>query len=209
MASPRADALRRALTDFYAAVAPHEGAAKVEYLVARVVGGPPSSVSGMVVGGVMWSEAELFEKLAVKYGASPSLPAGDEAGIATSDVAVDGAASAPAAVAIVPLRFEPCGDAQYGGNMVSATFDCSTCPWGARVVVNAHVGRGWVFCGTERHSEWGIWIGAYLRVSGAAFELMEGDDGEQWSGDECVGRFALVHDGSASEIVVTYGTRAD
>ena len=44
---------------------------------------------------------------------------------------------------------------------------------------------------------------------GAAVELLEGDDGEGWSGDESVGRFALTHDGSAAEIVVVYGTRAD
>jgi hypothetical protein len=67
MASPSAEALRRKLQTFYAKYAPDE-AAKVENLVARVVGGPPSEVGGMLVGGVLWSEDELFEKLEAKYG---------------------------------------------------------------------------------------------------------------------------------------------
>jgi len=212
MASTRAETLRRALATFFAKVAltPQERSEKVENLVARVVGGPPSCVGGMVLGGVLWSEAELFVKLSAKYGeAPPALPE------ASSGASPDDGAAASSAASVddaVPLRFVPCGEAQLssgGGAMIAATFDCATCPPGARVVINAHVGGGWVFCGTERHAEWDIWIGAYLSVSGAEVEMLEGDDGEQWSGDECVGRFAVTHDGVSAEIVVTYGTRAD
>ena len=211
MASTRAETLRRALATYFAKVldllaTPEERCEKVENLVARVVGGPPSCVGGMVLGGVLWSEAELFVKLAAKYGEAP--PALPEASSGASPH--DGAAASVDDA--VPVRFVPCGEAQLssgGGAMIAATFDCAACPPGARVVINAHVGGGWVFCGTERHAEWDIWIGAYLSVSGAAVEMLEGDDGEQWSGDECVGRFALTHDGASAEIVVTYGTRAD
>lgn len=72
MTSSRAVALQCTLTAFYQAHAPEETAsdpAKVEHLVARVVGGPRCEVGGMVVGGVLWSEAELFVKLEAKYGA--------------------------------------------------------------------------------------------------------------------------------------------
>ena len=59
--------LRFALAAFYGKYAPDESL-KVENLVARVVGGPPSEVGGMMVGGVLWSEEELFGKLEAKYG---------------------------------------------------------------------------------------------------------------------------------------------
>ena len=68
MQSMRANALRLTLTRYYTKHAPNE-LAKVENLVARVVGGPPTKVGGMVLGGVMWSEEELFEKVKAKYGA--------------------------------------------------------------------------------------------------------------------------------------------
>ena len=42
-------------------------------LVARVVGGPPSNVGGVVVGGVLWTETELFAKLEAKYQAPVDL----------------------------------------------------------------------------------------------------------------------------------------
>uniref|UniRef100_A0A7S3EVY2 Uncharacterized protein n=1 Tax=Haptolina ericina TaxID=156174 RepID=A0A7S3EVY2_9EUKA len=49
------------------------GLPKVEDLVARVVGGPPTFVEGVVVGGVLWTEQELFAKLEAKYGAKVDL----------------------------------------------------------------------------------------------------------------------------------------
>ena len=117
----------------------------------------------------------------------------------------------------IPVRYVACDG---GRAMVQATFNTQACPASGRVVVNAAVGGGWVFCGTERDESdpqpgvadnmyTGMWLGEYLRVSGAVVELLEGDDGETWSGDESVGTLALTHDGSASEIVVVYGTRAD
>lgn len=62
MESAEAQVLRTALCAFYAAHAP-DGIANVEDLVARVVGGPPTSVGGVSVGGVLWSVEELGEKL--------------------------------------------------------------------------------------------------------------------------------------------------
>ena len=38
-------------------------------LVARVVGGPPTSVSGVSVGGSLWTMEELCAKVEAKYGA--------------------------------------------------------------------------------------------------------------------------------------------
>ena len=68
MQSTRANSLRVTLAQYYSKHAPDE-VAKVEGLVARVVGGPPTEVGGMVLGGVMWSEEELFDKIEAKYGA--------------------------------------------------------------------------------------------------------------------------------------------
>jgi hypothetical protein len=69
MQSERATILRATLTQYYALHAPDE-IGKVENLVARVVGGPPSDVGGVVLGGILWAqEEELFGKLKAKYGA--------------------------------------------------------------------------------------------------------------------------------------------
>ena len=98
MTSSRAVALRCTLTAFYQAHAPEETAsdpAKVEHLVARVVGGPRCEIGGMVVGGVLWSEAELFVKLEAKYGAKV--------------VEVDAAAAAAAIDGTAPRRWEAFG----------------------------------------------------------------------------------------------------
>ena len=73
MQSGRAQLLRHVLTNFYRKHAPADQG-KVDDLVARVVGGPPSNVGGAVVGGILWSEAELFEKLEAKYGAKVEVP---------------------------------------------------------------------------------------------------------------------------------------
>ena len=106
MASTRAETLRRALATFFAKVAltPQERSEKVENLVARVVGGPPSCVGGMVLGGVLWSEAELFVKLSAKYGEAP--PALPEASSGASPD--DGAAASEATECAVDIaeRFE-------------------------------------------------------------------------------------------------------
>ena len=136
----------------------------------------------------------------------PKLKEKMDATQAKVDLAAVATAAAPlepepdaAAAAVVLLRCVACDG---GGSMVAATFDARVCPVGGRVVVNAAVGGGWVFCGTERDesdtqpsvadAEYdGIWLGEYLRVSGAVVELLEGDDGEGWSGDESVGRFAV------------------
>ena len=70
MQSGRARLLRNILTCHFERHVP-DGLYKVEDLVARVVGGPPTAVEGSggtIVGGVLWSEAELFAKLEAKYG---------------------------------------------------------------------------------------------------------------------------------------------
>jgi len=72
MQSGRASLLRQILLNYFRQHAP-EGLGKVEDLVARVVGGPPSSVGGVMVGGVLWSEQELFGKLEAKYKAKVDL----------------------------------------------------------------------------------------------------------------------------------------
>ena len=47
---------------------------QVEDLVARVVGGAPTvTEGGVTVGGVLWTEMELFGKLEAKYGARVDL----------------------------------------------------------------------------------------------------------------------------------------
>ena len=74
MQSGRAQLLRHVLRDYYRKVAPVAAEERVEDLVARVVGGPPSEVGGALVGGVLWSEAELFAKLEAKYGAKVEVP---------------------------------------------------------------------------------------------------------------------------------------
>mmetsp|Transcript_19823 Transcript_19823/g.29134 ORF Transcript_19823/g.29134 Transcript_19823/m.29134 type:complete len:80 (+) Transcript_19823:2-241(+) len=68
IASERAQLLRSALTAYYTAHAP-DNLDNVEALVSRVVGGPPSLVGGMILGGILWTEAELFAKIEAKYGA--------------------------------------------------------------------------------------------------------------------------------------------
>ena len=72
MRSGRAMLLRHLLQCYFRANAP-EALPKVENLVARVVGGAPSVVEGVGVGGVLWTEAELFRKLEAKYGAKVEL----------------------------------------------------------------------------------------------------------------------------------------
>ena len=78
MQSGRAMMLRLVLLSYYAKVAP-EKADNVESLVARVVGGPPTMVEGgTAVGGVLWTEAQLFAKLEENYGQQVSLDVLDE-----------------------------------------------------------------------------------------------------------------------------------
>jgi hypothetical protein len=73
MQSGRAILLRQILTAYFTKHAP-DSVHKVENLVARVVGGPPSALGGVgVVGGVLWDEVELFAKLEAKYGARVDL----------------------------------------------------------------------------------------------------------------------------------------
>lgn len=71
MITADAHRLRATLTEFYSTHAP-DGIHKVEDLVARVVGGPPCEVGGVTVGGILWTEPELFAKLEEKYGAKPA-----------------------------------------------------------------------------------------------------------------------------------------
>jgi hypothetical protein len=69
MRSGRAQLLRHILHGYYSEHAP-DGLHKVEDLVARVVGGPPTVAGdGSVVGGCLWTEHELFARLEEKYGA--------------------------------------------------------------------------------------------------------------------------------------------
>mmetsp|Transcript_45087 Transcript_45087/g.75228 ORF Transcript_45087/g.75228 Transcript_45087/m.75228 type:complete len:91 (+) Transcript_45087:131-403(+) len=65
--SQRTAALTRTLTAFYTAHGP-ENLGNVAVLVARVVGGAPSLVGGNMVGGILWTEEELFSKIEAKYG---------------------------------------------------------------------------------------------------------------------------------------------
>ena len=67
MQSGRANLLRSLLTAYFSKHVP-EGVHKVEDLVARVVGGPPTMAGGAMVGGAIWTEEELFGKLEAKYG---------------------------------------------------------------------------------------------------------------------------------------------
>jgi len=73
MSSADAQRLRSILTEFYSTNAP-DGIHKVEDLVARLVGGPPCEVGGVTVGGILWTEPELFAKLESKYGVKPTPP---------------------------------------------------------------------------------------------------------------------------------------
>ena len=108
----------------------------------------------------------------------------------------------------VPLRFITCDGGQ---GMLVATFDQTECVIGQRVIVNGKIGGGWVFCGTEKQGNdaYTIWVGQSIQVLGGTVELLTYENGACWSGDESVGRMAITHDGSSSEIVIVYGTRAD
>ena len=63
--------LTQTLTTFYTKYAPNElinDSTKVENLVLRVLGGKASKLAGgMVVGGILWTEEELYSKLEEKY----------------------------------------------------------------------------------------------------------------------------------------------
>jgi methylase of polypeptide subunit release factors len=97
MQTPRAADLRATLQAYYAAHAPKEELAKVENLVARLVGGPPSEVGGMMLGGVLWpEEGQLYAKLQAKYGA-PVVP------VAAAVAAAEAAAAEAAAAAVVAV----------------------------------------------------------------------------------------------------------
>ncbi len=74
LSSERAQRLTHTLTAYYTAHGP-ENLGNIPALVARVVGGPHSTVGGMVVGGKWWSEEELFAKMEAKYGAKVELSA--------------------------------------------------------------------------------------------------------------------------------------
>jgi len=77
METSRAQRLHQTLTAYYTLHCP-ENLSNVEALVARVVGGPASSVGGVVVGGVLWTEAELYEKVEAKYGVPVTVASGSE-----------------------------------------------------------------------------------------------------------------------------------
>jgi hypothetical protein len=76
MQSARARTLRSTLTAYYLNHIPADEyggtagvASKVDNLVARVVGGPPSAVGGVMLGGVLWADENiLYSKLEAKYG---------------------------------------------------------------------------------------------------------------------------------------------
>ena len=72
MESGRARLLRHILSCYFRKHAP-DSIHKVEALVARVVGGAPTVTQGVTVGGVLWTEMELFGKLEAKYGAKVDL----------------------------------------------------------------------------------------------------------------------------------------
>lgn len=67
MASDRAQRILRTLTAYYTEHCP-DRLDGVQAMVERVVGGPPSDIGGMVVGGVLWTEEELYAKIQAKYG---------------------------------------------------------------------------------------------------------------------------------------------
>jgi len=70
MHTSRAESLRQSLQSHYSHYAPTE-TSKIETLISRVVGGPPSSVAGLTLGGVLWTEHELFSKIEAKYETPP------------------------------------------------------------------------------------------------------------------------------------------
>jgi hypothetical protein len=74
ISSERAQRLTHTLTAYYTAHGP-ENLGNIPALVARVVGGPPSVVGGIVVGGMLWTEEDLFAKMEAKYGAKVELSA--------------------------------------------------------------------------------------------------------------------------------------
>ncbi len=118
------------------------------------------------------------------------------------------ASSSPESVAVrYVAAAETMVAAEFKG--VAPCADPATCSAGGRIVVDAAVGGGWVFCGTTRGAWGGFGVGPFLDVQGASFELLESPNSATWSGDESIGRFSLQHDGEAREIVVVYGTRAD
>jgi hypothetical protein len=67
MNSPAAHEIRSQLTAYYSIHAP-ANLENIDALVARVVGGPPSEVGGMMLGGVLWEKWELYAKIESKYG---------------------------------------------------------------------------------------------------------------------------------------------
>jgi hypothetical protein len=115
--------------------------------------------------------------------------------------------SAPAAAAsdvVVPIRFvlpalaslEP---AREQGRP-PVTFSVHALPRGGAATITATSRGGWVFCGTDD----AVGCGESLRVLGGEAQYLAG-----FSGDETEVTFALVHDGVAHEVVVTYNTRPD
>tara|TARA_B100000795_G_scaffold269241_1_gene258052 strand:+ start:308 stop:1681 length:1374 start_codon:yes stop_codon:yes gene_type:complete len=122
------------------------------------------------------------------------------------------ASTASTASTSVPVRYVTCQG--EGSEMIEATFvgvgcETSVCEIGGRIEVDAKVGGGWVFCGIDLADWGGYGIGQYMKVTGGTFELLTSPNSAVWSGDECIGRFAVTHDGSSDEMVVVYGTRAD
>ena len=120
-------------------------------------------------------------------------------------------ASEPTAAESVAVRYVAAADTMVAAEFkgVAPCADPTAFGAGGRIVVDAAVGGGGVFCGTVKGDWGGFGVGPYLEVRGATFELLESPNSAVWSGDESIGRFSLQHDGEAREIVVVYGTRAD
>jgi len=80
-------------------------------------------------------------------------------------------------------------------------FSTSTCSFGSTVTVQGHSKGGWVWANVFPMDSDQF---EHLLIEGGTVKLMTG-----FSGDDMHCEFEVTHDGKASEIVITWNTRAD
>ena len=102
---------------------------------------------------------------------------------------------------MIPIHYLP-SDSNYTTARPPCTFDVSSLANGATVAVNARSSLGWVFDINLTGS--GQCATSVLEVTGGSLHYLQG-----FSGDETSVLFSITHDGSASQIFVTYNTRPD
>jgi len=80
-------------------------------------------------------------------------------------------------------------------------FSTSTCPSGATITLRGHSKGGWVWAtvGPSDSDQWDS-----LRIEGGSVELIGG-----FSGDDSECEVRVTHDGTSSELIITWNTRAD